>query len=452
MKTKKTFVIIVLAILLCHTFVPFSSHAEDYPPADFTTKRMNNDEAVRKMIDLALGYNTVYVNGTVGQQLSDDLIEYTYNKSDGNKDRANENKALVPYHYYAFDCSGIVKALLLWEWDGDNYNYNPNEDVNQDTLRDLCTSTSTSFVSYDAIMPGEFLYKAGHCGIYIGNGYAVECTPIWNNGVQITKVVLDHENQSDFSEPATEWDKHGLLPFISYVYDTIEPQSNNKLQLDKRVYNPGEQIQVTLKGLNSSEYADAYVSIYMAGFPNYQNGYLNNWCYVNTGDHTVSKSAPKSIETVYLDAASYILDERQPLTGGTYKVVLFAGTSGGVLAEVEFEICDPKINEAVYADGWIEVRISGHIEEDAWVGLYSKELNANPSSSNPSLAWHYALPEVTNRKIFYGSYRYTRIRFDVSKLNLTNLKDYKIILFIDDNYQQVSDRNIAVIAHTAMYI
>ncbi len=144
---------------------------DDYPPDDFVTKRMNNAEAVQKLIDLATKYNTVYVNGTVGQELTEALINSTINFSSGNKARAERNKNRVPYDYYAFDCSGMVKALFLWEWEGDNYVYNGNEDINESGLWKLCAEdgNSTKFTSYDSILPGEFLYiENKHCGIYIG--------------------------------------------------------------------------------------------------------------------------------------------------------------------------------------------------------------------------------------------------------------------------------------------
>ena len=56
MKLKKLYA-------LCIAVVSFAN--DDYPPADFTTKRMNNAAAVQKLVDLATKYNTVYVNGTV---------------------------------------------------------------------------------------------------------------------------------------------------------------------------------------------------------------------------------------------------------------------------------------------------------------------------------------------------------------------------------------------------
>ena len=38
---------------------------------------MNNAEAVEKLLELATKYNTVYVNGTVGQALTNHILENT---------------------------------------------------------------------------------------------------------------------------------------------------------------------------------------------------------------------------------------------------------------------------------------------------------------------------------------------------------------------------------------
>lgn len=346
MKFKKLYVFVIAAILLCYSFVPFVSFAEDSPPADFVTKRMNNKVAVQKLIDLATKYNTVYVNGTVGQKLTNDLINTTINNSDGNGIRAARNRNRVPYNYYAFDCSGMVKALFLWNWQGDSYEYNGNEEVNESGLWALCdkNANNTKFTSYDSILPGEFLYKNGHCGIYIGGGYAVECARQWNSGAQITRVVLDGEPAPDESEPATKWTSHGKLPFLDYTYtDLYHKSSTGKLQLSKSTYNPGEPIQVTVKGLNSASYFGAYVSIYSTSFPTPDYNNLRNWCYVGSGTHDIPSAAPSAIETVYLDAKIYSGSKPQPLPAGTYTIQLYSSDSGGqVIDSLTFYVANPQ--------------------------------------------------------------------------------------------------------------
>lgn len=47
----------------------------------------------------------------------------------------------------------------------------------------VCKNVSTDF---SRIEVGEAVWMEGHIGVYIGDGLAVECTPCWDNKVQIT--------------------------------------------------------------------------------------------------------------------------------------------------------------------------------------------------------------------------------------------------------------------------
>lgn len=59
----------------------------------------------------------------------------------------------------------------------------------------------------------------GHWGLYIGDGLAVECTPIWGNGVQIT-AVLNIGSKSGYN--VRRWTKHGKLPWVEYDTETVD--------------------------------------------------------------------------------------------------------------------------------------------------------------------------------------------------------------------------------------
>ena len=281
LKKIRIFALIVTATVTLSFLSPLVSLAGLYTAADFQTVRMNNKEAVEKLIELATVYNTKYVNGTVGQKLTDGLIDSTSNNSGGNESRADKNKKRVPYNYYAFDCCGMVKALFLWGWDSGKYQYNGNEDVDQSALWEMCDNQSYSFTSKESIKPGEFLYRSGHCGIYIGDGYAVECTPDWNSGVQISRVIMNGDPSTDKSDRAKKWTGHGELPFIKYTYNNMyKTSSKGMLQLNKSSYSPGEQIRITVKGLGNSSYDNAFISMYSTRFPTETYNSLNNWCYI----------------------------------------------------------------------------------------------------------------------------------------------------------------------------
>ena len=60
---------------------------------------------------------------------------------------------------------------------------------------------------------GEAVWMSGHIGIYIGDGLAVECSPKWENKVQITAV---GNIGSKAGYNTRTWTKHGKLPYVDY--------------------------------------------------------------------------------------------------------------------------------------------------------------------------------------------------------------------------------------------
>ena len=73
----------------------------------------------------------------------------------------------------------------------------------------VCKEISTDFSKIEI---GEAVWMEGHIGVYVGDGLAVECTPKWDNKVQITacnRAVSDYNRRN--------WTKHGKLPYVTYV-------------------------------------------------------------------------------------------------------------------------------------------------------------------------------------------------------------------------------------------
>ena len=70
---------------------------------------------------------------------------------------------------------------------------------------------------------GEALWCSGHIGVYIGGGLAVECSPAFDNDVQIT-AVKNMGTKSGYN--ARTWTKHGKLPYIEY--DNAAPVQPDK--------------------------------------------------------------------------------------------------------------------------------------------------------------------------------------------------------------------------------
>ena len=57
------------------------------------------------------------------------------------------------------------------------------------------------------------LYMTNHCGIYVGNGLAIEATPKWEDGAQMT-TVLNIGAKDGFN--GRTWTKWGKLPYVEY--------------------------------------------------------------------------------------------------------------------------------------------------------------------------------------------------------------------------------------------
>lgn len=139
-----------------------------------------------------------------------------YNRSNG-RDKMIDGASSDTFF---FDCIGMVKAVL-WGWNGNtqanyggaSYGSNGVPDTNCEGMIKLCKDVSSDF--HD-IQEGEFLYMKGHCGIYMGDGIAIECTPKWDNKVQYSYV----ENLGCKYGKSRSWEKHGKLPWIEYA--TIE--------------------------------------------------------------------------------------------------------------------------------------------------------------------------------------------------------------------------------------
>lgn len=164
----------------------------------------------------AAGYKTLYVSGCFGAPMT----AANKNRYCGNNDynRRPERTKLIraaTADTFGFDCVCLIKGLL-WGWSGDQsavyggaaYQSNGVPDINESMMINACSGVSTDF---SAIQPGEAVWMPGHIGVYIGDGLAVECTPAWKNGVQITACNRDVAGYN-----RRNWTKHGKLPYVTY--------------------------------------------------------------------------------------------------------------------------------------------------------------------------------------------------------------------------------------------
>lgn len=183
---------------------------------------MNNLDFVAILKDIATNYKTLYVMGCFGAPMtSANKKRYTNNHSYNKKSSRTKMINAASSDTFGFDCVCLIKGVL-WGWCGDysktyggaDYTSNGVPDIGADSIINVCSNVSTDFSKIEV---GELLWMKGHVGIYIGDGLAVECTPSWENKVQITAC-----NRTVKGYKRRNWTKHGKLPYITYEKAPIE--------------------------------------------------------------------------------------------------------------------------------------------------------------------------------------------------------------------------------------
>ena len=182
---------------------------------------MTARELVSRCVDAAKKYKTLYVMGCFGAPMTAaNKKRYTKNH-DYNKAAVRTRMiSAATENTFGFDCVNLIKGVL-WGWEGDasrqyggaKYGSNGVPDVSADGMIRLCKGVTDDFRE---IVPGAAVWLPGHIGLYIGDGLAVECTPKWANGVQIT-AVGNLGNKTGYHTRI--WKKWGLLPCVSYQED-----------------------------------------------------------------------------------------------------------------------------------------------------------------------------------------------------------------------------------------
>lgn len=178
-------------------------------------------------LKLATKVNTLYVMGCFGAPLTSRNRPRYVNNHKYNTQSSRRKKILnASDDTFGFDCVNLIKGIL-WGWNGDTtktyggavYTSNGVPDKNSDGIFALCFDQSTDFSD---IIPGEMLHMEGHCGVYIGDGLAVECSPKWADKVQIT-AVGNIGKKPGYN--VRTWVDHGKLPWIDYDSEQSENDS-----------------------------------------------------------------------------------------------------------------------------------------------------------------------------------------------------------------------------------
>lgn len=223
---------------------------------------MKAQELINRVRDAAVNHKTLYVYACFGAPLNDANKQRYTNNCDYNRQPSRSSKIwAASSDTFGFDCVNLIKGIL-WGWDADLsktyggavYASNGCPDTNANGMFwDYCYDQTNDFSN---IIPGEFVWMEGHIGVYIGGGLAVECTPIWQDGVQITAV----GNIGPKSGYATRtWTSHGKSKLIDYSAQPEppkpEPTPELKYKIDDHVLVSG-RLFGTANGENPGKVVD----------------------------------------------------------------------------------------------------------------------------------------------------------------------------------------------------
>lgn len=205
---------------------------------------MTNIELVNRLKDIAKNYNTLYVMGCFGAPMTaSNKKRYTQNHSYNRQAARTAMINAASADTFGFDCVCLIKGVL-WGWKGDknavyggaSYACNGVPDIGADTMITVCKNVSTDFSKIEV---GEAVWMEGHIGVYVGDGLAVECTPRWDNKVQITAC-----NRSVSGYNRRNWTKHGRLPYVTYVQQTA-PSEPSEPAVPASSFKKGDLVKIT---------------------------------------------------------------------------------------------------------------------------------------------------------------------------------------------------------------
>lgn len=185
---------------------------------------MKNTDLVKKAKDIATNYKTLYVYACFGASMTQRNKERYSNNCAYNRQESRKKKILsASTDTFGFDCVNLIKGIL-WGWNGNVnatyggavYDSNGVPDTNANGMfQNYCYDKSSDFSN---LQPGEFVWMNGHIGIVTDDTrLAVECTPIWKDGVQITSINCNVPGYN-----RRDWAMHGKSQFIEYTNNPNE--------------------------------------------------------------------------------------------------------------------------------------------------------------------------------------------------------------------------------------
>lgn len=209
---------------------------------------MTNFEFVDHLLQL-LDSKTMYIYGGIGGALHERNKARALKRIENQKRKVKIDAATPDT--FGCDCVGMIKTIL-WGWCGDQtlnyggatYKANDVPDIGADTMIDRCVGVTRDFSKIEV---GEMVWMSGHCGVYIGDGQIIESTPIWDDGVQITRC---QNLQPKLSGAKVRlWSQHGRLPWVEYLPQQLHRGDAVRIMPD--LYSDADGITAQIVELNA---------------------------------------------------------------------------------------------------------------------------------------------------------------------------------------------------------
>lgn len=199
-----------------------------------------------KFADWMKDKNAPYWFGCYGQIASEALYREKYAQYKDQYSKWSKQSFVNQYGQKVADCSGLVKAYFMTP-DVENHPENPavyssKYDLSADMV--IAKATEKGDISTIPNIKGLIVWKKGHMGVYLGDGYVIEERG-HSYGTVKTKL-------SD--RPWEKWCKH---PYIEYIEDTpVVPPSDDDNLPTIRKGSHGEEVKSLQVLLNYRNYRD----------------------------------------------------------------------------------------------------------------------------------------------------------------------------------------------------
>ena len=173
-----------------------------------------------------------YIYGTYGQMATQSILDSCASRYPNLYTPAYKALSAQWLGRRATDWSGLIKGFMMWK--GNNPVYNPKYDQSANGFLALAKKAGSKGKTWGDVsslpeIPGLFLHRPGHIGIYIGNGQVIEA-----KGAAYG-VVLSRVKDSVWNN----WSKCPLFIYEETKPQVAKPQNPYSLPDFKATYKKG---------------------------------------------------------------------------------------------------------------------------------------------------------------------------------------------------------------------